>query len=265
MTMKNKGLERRMKNYIARLRSQTKTCQICFWWVFRLLMVYALVKGFFKQPFDITDPLQVAANLAGMFAWEIFQALPEKSFFRHIPSYVQNASVVGLFAASFGGKFMNFYYDIVWWDSALHVIGGAGGVFIGYEVVCAMQKRDKKPSTVPLILLAAVGFSFAASTAWELFEFTFDQVACMGGSIGDAQHWCYELAKGTAKEATLINPIYPERWAIMDTMGDIVLNTIGAAVVYIALKIYPYKHRGKCDLNRLYSEQPAEEKATVTK
>ncbi|NMP36674.1 MAG: hypothetical protein GX051_00900 [Clostridiales bacterium] len=254
-----------MKNYITRLRTNSRPWQICFWWVFRLLMVYALVKGFLKVPFDITDPLQVGANLAGMFAWEIFQAMPEKSFFRHIPSYVQVASVVGLFLASFGGKFMNFYYDIAWWDSALHLIGGASGVFIGYELVCAMQKRDKKPSTVPLILLASIGFSFLVSTAWELFEFTFDQIACMGGGMGDAQHWSFELAKGTAKEATLINPIYPDRWAIMDTMGDIVLNTIGATLAYVALKIFPYKHKGKCDLNKLYSQQSAQEKETVKK
>ena len=36
------------------------------------------------------------------------------------------------------------------------------------------------------------------------------------------------LAEGTAKEATLFDPIYPERWPIMDTMADTVLNAIGA-------------------------------------
>ena len=241
-----------MKNYINRLRTNSKPWQVCIWWVFRLLMLYAFIKGFLKEPFDITDPLQVGANLAGMFAWEIFQALPEKSLFRQIPAYVQVFSVIGLFLASFGGKFMNFYYDIVWWDSALHLIGGAAGVFIGYEIVCAMQMRDKKPATIALITFAAIGFSFLVSTAWELFEFTFDQISCMGGGIGDAQHWSFELAQGTAKEVTLINPVYPERWAIMDTMGDIVLNTIGATVFYFIHRVYPYKHKGKNDLNKLY-------------
>lgn len=254
--------EREMKSYIKRIRSNCKLWELCFWWVFRALMIFALIKGFFKEPFDITDPLQVSANLAGMFAWEIFQALPKKNLFRNIPSYVQDFSVIMLFAASFCGKFLNFYYDVGWWDSAMHTIGGGAGVVLGYEIVSAMQKRDKKASSLSIILLCAFGFSFIVSTGWELFEFTFDQVACAGGGIGDAQHWSFALAQGTPKESTLIPAIYSERWPIMDTMIDIVLNTIGAVAVYIALKIRPYHHTGKNDINALYAA-PEKETAKV--
>ena len=238
-----------MNSYLARVRTNSKTWERCFWWIFRLLMIYAFVKGFLKKPFDITDPLQVAANLAGMFAWEIFQAMPSKSLVRHIPSYVQDLSVIGLFAASFGGKFMNFYYDIRCWDSVMHFLGGAGAMILGYEIICAMQKRDKKTAPLSIVLLGAFGYSFILGTAWELFEFTFDQISCMGGSMGDAQHWSLELALGTAKELTLFDPVFDERWSIMDTMGDIVLNTLGAIICYITLKIFPYKHRGKNNIN----------------
>lgn len=242
-----------MKNYFNRVVSSSKRWERCVWWIFRLFMVYAFIKGFLKKPFDITDPLQVGANLAGMFAWEIFQALPAKNLFRRIPSYVQDFSVPGIFCASFCGKYLNFYYDVRWWDSALHLIGGAALVLLGYEVVCAMQRRDKKVCSVPVVLLCALGYSFFIGTFWELFEFTFDQISCIGGSVGDAQHWSFELAKGTAKEFTLFSPVYDERYAIMDTMGDIVLNTVGALAAYIALKLFPYMHRGKHDLNREFA------------
>lgn len=246
-----------MKNYCARLRENSKTWEICFWWIFRLIMVYALVKGFTKKPFDITDPLQVSANLAGMFAWEIFQAMPAKNLVRNIPSYVQDLSVVGLFAASFCGKYLNFYYDVRCWDAVMHFLGGAGAVILGYEVICAMQKRDKKSVPISIVLLGAFGYSFLLGTAWELFEFTFDQISCLGGSMGDAQHWSLELALGTAKEATLFNPVFTERWSLMDTMGDIVLNTIGAIICYIVLKIYPYKHRGARNINTVIEKSNA--------
>lgn len=235
-----------MKNYIDRLKSGCPTHRFIFWWIFRGLMIYAFIAGFFKKPFDITDPLQVGANLLCMFVWEIFMLLPEKNLFRHIPSALQSLLIVGIFCASFGGKFMNFYYDLRWWDSALHLIGGGTTALYGYEIVCALLKKEKKSAPLSLVILGAVGFSFMASTLWELFEFGFDQVAgMMSGYPGDAQHWSLELALGTPKELTLFDPIVAERWPIMDTMGDIVLNSIGAGIAYIVFKIYPYRHKGK--------------------
>ena len=86
------------------------------------------------------------------------------------------------------------------------------------------------------------------------------------GAIGDAQHWCYELAKGTPKEATLLNPKVIERWPIMDTMGDIILNSIGAVAEWIFLKLVPY-HHGKLvdDVNREITGQADVKKEPVTK
>lgn len=235
-----------MKDYIQRLKDRCPTYRFVFWWVFRILMIYAFIAGFFKKPFDITDPLQVSANFILMFLWEIFMLFPEKSLLHYMPSATQSITIVGIFCASFGGKFLNFYYDIRWWDSALHFLGGGIAVFIGYEFICALIKRDKKNVMLPLVLFAAFGFSFVAANLWELFEFSFDQVAgIISGYPGDAQHWSLELALGTAKELTLFDPIVAERWPLMDTMADMVLNTVGAVICYIILRIFPYRHKGR--------------------
>lgn len=235
-----------MKDYIQRLKDNCSKRTFIIWWIFRAFMIYAFIAGFFKKPFDITDPLQVGANFACMFIWEVCMLLPEKNLLRHMPASMQTMITLGVFCASFGGKFLNFYYDVVWWDSVLHFLGGGAGVLLGYEMFCAFIKRDKINASLPMVLFAALGFSFFASTLWELFEFSFDQVAGMlSGYPGDAQHWSYALAEGTAKVQTIFDPIVPERWPIMDTMGDIVLNTVGAMVVYIGLKIMPYRHKGK--------------------
>ncbi len=258
-----------MKDYFERIKSGCTVWEVIIWSVFRALMIYALIKSFIdvgNGTRDMSDPMQVLANLAGMFAWEIFMMFPKKSMLRYIPSYIQIVSIIMLFCGSFGGKFMNFYYDLRWWDSAMHLISGVLTVLLGYQVVVAMQKRDKKECSVPIALLCALGFSFFVSTCWELFEFTADQVMCMGGGVGDAQHWSFELAQGTPKEATLFDPVYAGRWAIMDTMGDIVLNSVGALVAWVGLKIYPFLHKGKRDTNKEVAEMlKAEEKELVTK
>ncbi len=244
-----------MKEYISRLKEGCPKRRFIFWWIFRALMIYAFIAGFFKEPFDITDPLQVGANFICMFVWEIFMLFPKKSVFRYIPSVVQSFLIVGIFAASFGGKFLNLYYDFRWWDVILHFIGGAACVFFGYEISAAIQKKEKATAPLSLILLCSVGFSFFAATCWELFEFGFDQIACMGGGIGDAQHWSLELAQGTPKMQTLFDPVYPDRWPIMDTMADIVLNSVGALVSFIYIKINPYRHKGKNDITPLLKEE----------
>ena len=53
-----------MKEYIGRIKSNCKTWEIVFWWIFRALMIYAFIAGFFRKPFDISDPLQVGATLS---------------------------------------------------------------------------------------------------------------------------------------------------------------------------------------------------------
>ena len=69
-----------MKEYIGRIRSSCKTWELIYWWILRGLMIYAFIAGFFRVPFDISDPLQVGANFIAMFAWELFMLFPEKSF-----------------------------------------------------------------------------------------------------------------------------------------------------------------------------------------
>lgn len=258
-----------MKNYLKRLSDGCPKWRFVIWWIIRASLIFAFIKGFFPpdgKEFDITDPLQVGANFLCTFVWEIFMLFPEKSLLRHVPSSVQTFLMVGIWAGSFGGKFLNLYYDFRWWDVILHFVGGAACVFFGYEIACAILKSRKATAPISLVLLASVGFSFLAATGWELFEFTFDQVAgVIGGYPGDAQHWSLELAQGTPKALTLFDPIKPERWPLMDTMADIVLNTVGAVVSYIFLRIYPYRHKGRFKMKDLEAKTAAEqERETVS-
>ena len=265
-----------MKAYFKRLREGCSTKTFIFWWIFRALMLYAFFAGFFKKPFDITDPLQVGANLLCMFIWEIFMMLPEKSTFRHVTPGFQTLFIPGIFAASFGGKFLNLYYDSRFLDSFLHAWGSFICVYFGYELVCALMKREKKSASLNMVLFASIGFSFICSTLWELFEFGFDQFACMTGGIGDAQHWSRGLAEGTPKIATLFDPVFDgiktvtlpggevinpgDRWPIMDIMGDMFLNVVGAGLGFLGIRVYPYRHKGKYKLDLDYDSEIKEEK-----
>lgn len=237
-----------MKQYVNGLLANSKKWEVIFWWILRAVMVGALIDSIFFRK-DVQQSLQTGANLVLMFLWEIFQMFPKKTWLHHIPSYIQDFLAPGLFLASFGGAYMDFYYSIPVYDLIFHFIGGMAGAFAGYEIIVAMQKRDKVYCSASIACLAAFGFSFFAGTGWELFEFIFDQIAG-----GDAQHWSLALAQEAANEygvaiPNVIPELDPMRWALMDTMEDIVCNTIGAVVAWGILKVQPYWHKGKRNIN----------------
>ena len=263
-----------VKDYFSRITKTPKKLELVWWWIFRCIMIFGILDSLFGFTSYGGRPMmvkQMAANLVGMFAWEICMAMSKKNFMRYLPSYIQDVSVLGFFMASFCGAYINLYYSFRFYDLIFHIFGGAAGALFGYEALTAMQHRDKVRSHVPFVVIAAFGFSFICGNAWEIVEFVLDQFF---GS--DAQHWCYQEAQNAAAtygKDFLANPhIVPHviseslwaegwteatfdyRWALMDTMEDIICNTIGGAIVYVVLLVLPYQNTGKNNLNNLYTD-----------
>lgn len=86
-----------MKNYFSRLMSSAKKSEFIVWWIFRLIMIGAMVSLLFTNPpSDLPKTqmaLQLFANLVGMFAWEIIQALPEKKLSAPAPVLLPDCCV----------------------------------------------------------------------------------------------------------------------------------------------------------------------------
>lgn len=248
-----------MKAYFKRVLGMCKKWQLVYWWTLRLLMIGGIILRLIKaDSLGFYQPLQMAANLVGMFAFEIFQLFPEKTFFRKFSSGFQNMTIMSFFLASFGGAFLNLYYSLPGYDKVLHMLGCMVAVVVCYELVCAIQLRDKTTCPANIAAMCAVGLAFVFSTGWELFEFSFDQ--WFGG---DAQHWSLEKAieeaGGNVENVFMFIPLDPERFearfALMDTMADTILNAVGAVIMYIILKIKPYRHKGANNINKMVEDE----------
>ncbi|MBE6790165.1 MAG: hypothetical protein E7535_03115 [Ruminococcaceae bacterium] len=240
-------------DYKNRILSNVSKAELIYWWILRGLMIYGIVESliFGDEYLGSNQPLQMFANLMGMFGYEIAQMLPANSRLRLLSPKFQNITALGFFLGSFGGAYLNFYYILPGYDKVLHALGTAEAVYIGYEYIAATQLKFKKTCPHQIANLTALGFGFILSSAWELFEFIFDQF--FGG---DAQHWNYEnalaVAGGDPEKIFHLFPVEdPMRFALMDTMGDIVLNFIGAFIMYWILCIIPYRHKGKNDVNAI--------------
>ena len=242
-----------IKDYFKRVYKDVSKIELVYWWILRGFMIYGIIESSITvdEYLGSNQPLQMAANLCGMFGYEIFQMMPANSRLRLFSHKFQNISILGFFLASFGGAYLNLYYSLPGYDKVLHALGTAEAVYIGYEYVAATQLKFKKTCPHQIANLTALGLGFVFSCAWELFEFIFDQF--FGG---DAQHWSYENALASAggdpeKIFNLFAVEDPMRFALMDTMGDMVLNFIGAFLMYWILCIIPYRHKGKGDVNAM--------------
>lgn len=246
----------RIKNYYNRIITSCSKIELIYWWVLRILMIYGIIESliFGDEYLGSSQPLQMSANLVGMFAYEICQLMPKNSTLRLLSPRFQNITALGFFLGSFGGAYLNFYYILPGYDKVLHALGTAEGVYIGYEFVAAIQLKLKKTCPHQIANLTALGCGFILSSGWELFEFTYDQF--FGG---DAQHWNYQNALDTAGgDPTKIFHLFPiddpMRFALMDTMGDIVLNFVGALIMFAVLSFIPYRHRGKGNVNAIIQQ-----------
>jgi len=224
-----------------RILSKVSIPQLVFWWVFRLIIISPLVFSWYSPHENIK--LQIMSSFTFSFAWEILQLFPKKTLVRKISSHFQDFTIFQIFLTSFLGAFKDFYYTVWWWDSATHIIGGGLCIALGYEIVTAIQKKYKSTVPIGIIIFAAFGFSFFAGTLWELFEFSFDQLT---GS--DSQHWNYANAESTYS----LFSYTPERFPIMDTMIDMICNTVGTIIFTIILAKFPYHHKGKNNTNEMF-------------
>ena len=258
------NMKKRIHAYFSEILQNVRKWELIYWWVLRGLMIFALFDTIFRgRDYNGSNPpIQIAATLVGMFAYEIIQLFPKGSRLRFFSPRFQNITALGFLLGSFGGAYLNLYYVLPMYDKILHATGTAEGVYIGYEFVCATQLKLRKTCPPQIAALCALGFGFVLASGWELFEFTYDQF--FGG---DAQHWNYAIALADAgddwRNIFQMFPIddpekFRMRFALMDTMGDIVMNFVGGFIMYAVLRAFPYRHRGQDDINRRIETLEAE-------
>jgi len=119
-------------------------------------------------------------------------------------------------AATVLGEMFSLYYRIPIWDSILHLgsgvmLGMLGSILLVQFLQAKNCQRLLSPAAVAV---AAICFAVCAGVAWEMYEFAGDSL------LGLNMQKCL-LEDGTA----LVG-----KAALMDTMKDLLVDTLGAAV-----------------------------------
>ncbi len=131
-----------------------------------------------------------------------------------IPSEIQIVAVLFVFATLFLGEVRHYYERFWWWDVVLHTTSGLLLGLLGFMFVY-MLNEDRhvdlhmRPSFVALF---AFFFALGIGALWEIFEFALDRFF------------------GTNMQP----PTSGDPSGLTDTIHDLIVDTVGAAVVSIA-------------------------------
>lgn len=131
-----------------------------------------------------------------------------------------------IYLAVFLGTGLSFYGTFFYWDKILHFSSAALLVLLGIGILSIIESNFKNLSIKTIILFGFL-FGMTCGVFWEFYEFTFDGI----------------LGLNMQRFATSSGKNLVGRAALMDTMGDLVTNTIGGLVFsifcYIKLKRSP--------------------------
>jgi hypothetical protein len=174
----------------------------------------------------------------------------EKKYKLLIPPIITCVAYTMLFANFIVGEIYRAYDTSLLLDRLMHFTSGFLFGFLGISIICLITNWPKKELVLSPLLVALFVFCFTMTTGvvWELFEYGVDSLT---GAI--MQRWNDSLL-GVLKDGEII-PLttLPNVWqeglyvhnsirgdGLVDTMTDLLLNSIGSLAVsifaYIAMK-----------------------------
>ncbi|WP_037372061.1 hypothetical protein [Salipiger mucosus] len=107
----------------------------------------------------------------------------------------------------FLGEVGAFYYRFWWWDILMHSGSAVGFAMIGTVFVVMLNRSPSETHTSPILgAVMAYCFAVAMGAMWEIFEFAMDEL------------FGFNMQKS----------------GLVDTMGDLIVDCIGAGVGAVA-------------------------------
>ena len=178
-----------------------------------------------------TSPEQRDAAISNIFLGFlgiILFSLPwiiESRFKVDIPNYLEIIILSFLFFAIVLGNIHGFLETIKGYDKVLHTLSGIIISIIAYEIIHSynLTKKDEVKLSPGLLSIFAFCFSITLLVVWEFYEFSVDTIAYNINNETSRNMQRYQWVNESL--------IYPQPYGLMDTMLDLIVGSIGAALV----------------------------------
>lgn len=154
--------------------------------------------------------------------------------------------------ATLAGRIFSLYYLTAHWDKLLHLCGGVAFALVGGYLPVLLNRKYRADR--PLRILTAVMFSISVAALWEFFEFGSDHWfgtdmqrdtvvnAIRSYDLGDVSG---EIGSIDPVESVTVNGRPLEGYldiGLIDTMGDMMIETVGAAIYAVLFALDKGRH-----------------------
>lgn len=156
----------------------------------------------------------------------LFPSLLRKHTRILLPQRITFIYAVFLYLALLLGSLGGFYDTVAEWDTIQHALSSALFGVLGFSVIANLQEGGVERLNLTPVLSSLFSFCLATTIGvlWEFYEFFADSV----------------MGQNTQRTATVEGVPLIGQEALMDTMGDLIVNCSAAAIIailgYFALK-----------------------------
>ena len=206
--------------------------QLVFWIIVRIILIGCATYSFIHG--DLVMGFESVFVFIFTHLWDLFQILGNGSFIEDVPPISQTAlNFIALMGIPLG-SYLEWFDKIPWYDEAMHCFSGFVCAVFAYDFTNITQKRKGK-CAITLSAIFSLMFALTVAVGWEFYEFLMDTLH--GTNL--------QLAKEGAETAMYDISKYRNEYGylgLVDTMTDMMMNTIGGIIGMIFMIIYRKKH-----------------------
>lgn len=216
------------------------------YFLLRLAVVAVMVLQFFNK--EYYDVFLCGLTLV-MF---LIPSFVEKRLHIDVPNVLEVIILLFIFAAEILGEIREYYLIYPFWDTILHTLNGFLMAAIGIAMVDILNRSDKfKVRLSPaFVALVAFCFSMTIGVLWEFFEYGMDTFLHLDMQKDTVLHSITSvMLNPDGRNRPVTVPIESivvngEEWGgyidigLHDTMEDLLVNFIGAAVFSVIGMLY---------------------------
>ena len=242
---------------------ETKKSSIIVYFILRFLVILCLVRQIMLGHLD--SALLCVLSLFLLLLPIVIQ----RRFKITLPNALETIIYIFIFAAEILGEIYNFYGHIANWDLMLHTLNGFLCAAIGFSLIDILNNSERFHIKLSPVFVALVAFCFSMTIGvlWEFFEYGADQFLNYDMqkdtivqdistvtldpegknrvvTIDDINKTTiYSTTPDGQPKETSISGGYLDI-GLKDTMGDLIVNFIGA-IVFSAIGFFYIQNRDK--------------------
>lgn len=202
-----------------------------------IVFIVSLIGMFLNEDHSVKSDYMFNCAQSGMFL--IVSLLPVflKKIDLDIPEFVYFLFICFCLAHFLFGEILGFFVKIKWWDAALHTFSGMLIALLSFSLINLLNKDNGNgfKLSLPFVVIFAFSVTLAIGVLWEILEFAFDSM--------------FGLNMQRAYVSTMSGRGEPfvGTEALLDTMKDLILDSIGAATVCTVCAIFVLQKRVKIE------------------